>query len=319
MEISDGNPTTNQLRSGITEEEIRLAVDESGYPLQVFVADGLRESFSVSEEWAYIDRDTGELRSMDLRADKHLYDLKDHPRVRPILTLLLECKQSDLPYVFFESKPDRFLFSHPVLNGLRNSKINIATDDSTSSWTYPVIAALGLSKHPFQRAPKTSKTFSKCARRGRKIELSGTDAYSHLIRPLVKAIDHLAAAEKPPDTAVYFDAHLSVALGVLDAPMLAARSGPNGTVLELVPWVRVFRHEYKENVDWTERNQEWGVDVVHRDYFKVYLERNLMPFAAEFARRVLHHGDEIANGKAFVSGMEKDDSTDLDSRLRPRK
>jgi hypothetical protein len=320
MKIGDANPTTNQIGAGISEEEIRVAVDESGYPLQIFVADILRQSFGVSEEWAFIDRDTGELRSMDLRADKLLFDfnLINQRRVRPILTILAECKQSDLPYVFFESEAPPLLIDHPVVIGLRNSTITIATDDSRASWALSVILALGLSDHKFQHAPKTSKMFSKCVRRGRKIELSGIDAYSHLIRPLVKAINHLATTERPSEQAVYFDAHLSVAVGVLDAPMLAAQSGPEGTVLELVPWVRVLRHEYDKS-DPVEKDRQWVLDVVHRDYFKAYIEQNLQPFAEEFASRVLRHGEEIATGKAFAAGMEKNSWTDLESRLRARK
>ena len=322
MKVSSENPITNQIGPGISEDVIRSAVDESGYPLQTFVADILRTSFMIAEEWAYVDRDTGELRSLDLRAHRMLFDrelINPQPRVRPALDLLIECKQSELPYVFFESHVQHHLLEHPVVYGLHESSILITTDDSKSSWNFHIGIALGLHLHPFQDAPKVAKTFSKCVRKGSKLELSGTDAYSHLILPLVKAIDHLGIAEKPTDTAIYFDAHLSVALGVLDAPMLVARAETGGTVLELVPWVRVIRHEYANKKYKHNRDRHWVVDIVHKDYFKQYLESKLEPFAAEFAERVLRHPTEIATAKAFVPGMEHDSWHDIESRMQAKR
>ncbi len=319
MDSGRDNPATNQLSAGVTEGAVRSAVDESGYPLQVFVSDLLRNAYFVQEEWAYVDRDTGDLRSMDLRARKSLFDLQSQPRVRPVLNLLIECKQSELPYVFFESKGSPRSFEHPVIHGLHKSSISIITDDSRSTWNFSIVRALGLTEHPFQLAQKTSRTFSKCVRKGQKLELSGTDAYSHLILPLVKALEHLGSLEKPVETAVYFDAHLSVALGILDAPMMTARSEPGGTVLEFAPWVRVIRHEYASSEFKHARDRHWMVDVIHKDFLKEYLELHLEPFANEFAKRVLRHPTEIATSRAFASGMEQNSWTDIEARLRPGK
>jgi hypothetical protein len=107
MEINHENPPTNQIGPGLSEETVVSAVEESGYPLQVFVSDLLQEKYHVEEEWSYLDRDSDGLRALDMRASMQLYDWKDfkeQPRVRPSLDLLIECKQSELPYVFFESK-----------------------------------------------------------------------------------------------------------------------------------------------------------------------------------------------------------------------
>ncbi len=313
------NPLANRLGSGLTEEMLRSAVEESGYPLQTFVGNVLRDSYSVDEEWAYIDRDSGEVRTMDMHAWKFLFDWNNQPRVRPTVNLLIECKQSDLPYVFFKSDSPQFVFDHPVICGLGHSGIEIATDDSGSTWVLPVINALGLHDHDFQRAPRFSKTFSKCVRKGAKVELSGTDAYSHLILPLVKALSHFRTDSKPPDTAVYFDAHTCIGLGVLDAPMVIATSDKTGTALEFSPWVRIARHDYEGEEGKPNRHHYWVIDIVHKDFLRTYVDSALGPFVNDFGERVLRHTQEIATGRGFASGMEADSWNGLDERLKPKR
>jgi len=102
MEQSANNPTANILGSGVTEADLAEAIRHSGYPLQTVIANYLRNRFMVQEEWGYVDRDTRELRTIDILAQDRLYDLSaEQPYARPILNLIIECKQSDLPFVFF--------------------------------------------------------------------------------------------------------------------------------------------------------------------------------------------------------------------------
>jgi hypothetical protein len=148
--------------------------------------------------------------------------------------------------------------------------------------------------------------------------LSGTEAYSGLVLPLIKGIHHLRIAEQPVETAWYFDAHLVLALGVLDAPMIAVSIENGITVLTLIPWVRVLRHEYLEDAEQWERDHLWAVDVVHKDFLTTYLQAHVLPFAQRFSERVLRHTTELATGKGFVSGMGKDCWSPIEGRLRPR-
>src|SRR5512141_1401562 len=104
LEIAKDNPLSNCLNQGVTEEQVVAAVTKSGYPLQTFVGDLLRsrryvpeEPFYVQEEWSYIDPDDRKLRSLDLLAELRLHGWNPQPRVRPSLSLLIECKQSTLP------------------------------------------------------------------------------------------------------------------------------------------------------------------------------------------------------------------------------
>lgn len=319
MKQTPGNPPSNQLGPGLNTDQVRNAVDKSGYPLQTVVSTMLRRSFGVQEEWSYLDRDSGELRSTDIRAAQPLFEWREpQPRVRPQLTLLVECKQSQLPYLFFESEPPRSLLDHPRIVGLHKSTIQVSTDDDASTWTFTIIHALGLQEHAFQTTPVFCNTFSKCVRKGSELELSGAAAYGGLVLPLIKALEHLGTAEAPPATAWYFDGHLSIGLGVLDAPMIVARANPTATELELIPWVRVLRHEYSKEGDHLERDRLWAIDVVHRDYLETYLTVHLAPFAKEFATRVLAHPTEVATGQAFAAGMGADSWTAVEERLKPR-
>lgn len=129
-------------------------------------------------------------------------------------------------------------------------------------------------------------------------------------------------AEKPIDTAQYFDGHLTVALGVLDAPMVIARSESTGTELELSPWIRVDRHEYASGQDKFHRDRNFAIDIVHKDFLSTYLEQHLMPFANVYAERILRHGEELAVSEALVPGLSnllvQNDWDAIESRMTVR-
>lgn len=320
MKQSANNPSTNQLGNGLSEEAIATAVEKSGYPLQTIIANALRQSFHVQEEWSYLDKDTKELRAIDILAGKQLFDITDQQsRVRPILNLLIECKQSSLPYIFFLSPTKSWKLNFPVLAGIFHQNIRITTDDDPSSWIFPVLNALELHNHQFITETEYSTTFSKCVRKGSNLELSGSESFHGLVLPLIKSLYHFEVAEKPRDTFVYFDAHLSISIGVLDAPMIGVRSQEKSNNLVLLPWVRVLRHEYFEDPYSIDKSKVFAIDIVHKDFFQQYLDNHVLPFAKEFAKRVIKHQEVVATGKGFVSGMARVGGEDIESRLEPKK
>src|SRR5690606_23735306 len=184
--------------------------------------------------WSYIDRDTSELRSIDLCVELRLHGWEPQPRVRPCLNLLIECKQSTMPFVFFEACNQGGEFrDFPVIAGLRSDKIIVKTDDDPSSWIFPICTALELDEDDFYLDPTVSHTLSKCVRKGAELELSGTDAYNSMVLPLVKATQHFRHSEHPIKTAQYFDLHLAVPIAVVDAPMASVGSNME---LRTVEW-----------------------------------------------------------------------------------
>lgn len=321
MDTAPDNPTTNKIAPGVSEQSLAEAIEKSGYPLQTVVARTLRKSFSVQEEWSYIDGDSQEQRTLDIHAWRPLYDPMAEgvqPRVRPTLNLLIECKQSVLPYVFFLSDSKPWLPDFPSLAGLAKNHIKITTDDDPSSWILDILQVLGLDAHAFLTSPRYSSTFSKCVRKGQELVLSGSESYNGLVLPLTKSVAHFQSAERPPSTAVYFDAHLVIGIGVVDAPMVGVIVGEKSASLTLVPWVRVTRHESFQAEHASERNKLRAVDIVHRDYLTAYLQEAVMPFATDFATLALKHQLPIANCEAFVAGMGKDSWGDIVSRLQPK-
>jgi hypothetical protein len=325
MDHSPENPSANQLGPGLTEDQILGAVVKSGYPLQTVVGDLLRAKFSatkgmfqVEEEWSYVDRDTKDLRTIDLLAELRLHDWDPQPRVRPHLNLLIECKQSLLPYIFFETSKIHGLMDFPTIAGLRKDKIVIASDDDPSTWTYTVPHALDLERDAFHTTPRACHTLSKCVRKGAEIELSGSDAYNGLVLPLVKSLQHFVHANRPGDTAWYFDCHATLAVGVLDAPMISVSVGPAGPVLTAVPWIRILRHEYEEEAERFDHEQLRIIDVVHKDFLGTFLDQHLVPFSKRFAERVLRHPTELATGVAFVPDMGAHGWDPIESRMKPR-
>lgn len=325
MNYAPHNPRENTLGAGITEDQIISAVAKSGYPLQTIVGDILRSPqpsrerrFSVQEEWSYLDRDTQELRSMDLVAELRLHDWNPQPRVRPQLDLLIECKQSSLPYIFFQTSRRPFLTAFPTVAGLRKDEIIITTDDDPSSWAFSVVRALDLHKDPFQTSPPFCHTLSKCVRKGSDIELSGSDAYNGLVMPLVKAVQHFVQSRTPVDTAWYFDCHLTLAIAILDAPMISITVRGDGPAMTATPWLRALRHEYEPGTDRFRREKVRVIDVVHKEFLRSYLDDHLLPFADRFAERVLWHTTELATGMAFVPHMGASRGESIESRMRPR-
>jgi hypothetical protein len=318
MNSSADNPAANVLGAGLDELKVTNAVEKSGYPLQTVVREILEEDFYSENEWCYVDRDSKDLRAIDIRAHRRLHDWGDgeQPRVRPNLELLVECKQSQLPYVFFLCNGGATCSLE--LAGLRSPDVTLTTDDDLSTYNFSPLGVLDLDDDPFHRVPAYSSSFAKCVRKGAELELSGTEAYSGLILPLIKAVQHLRAAEHPVPTAWYFDARLVLAVGVLDAPMIAATVKSGATTLTLVPWVRVSRHEYLEGVDKWHRERVWHVDVVHKEFLSVFLKTHVLPFAGRFCERVLRHTHELATGEGFASHLGKDWSSPMEPRLRPR-
>ncbi|EGQ9284010.1 hypothetical protein F7U74_21845 [Vibrio vulnificus] len=312
------NPETNKLNEGLSEDQILDAVRVSGYPLQSVIYEKLSDKFHIQEEWSFIDSDSNEERAIDLIAQLNLYDyVEPQHRVRPSLNLIIECKQSDMPYVFFLTKDNPRTPKYPVFAGLPSNNIVLTTDDDASSWSFSILQALELSEHPFLRKSTVScNTFSKGARKGSKIELSGSQPYQGLVLPLLKATSYFEMCEKPVDTAMYFDCHLTVPIGIIDGPMVGIRTDGNDNSVEMVPWVRVLRHQASKD---DHRTNTGAIDIVHKDFFDEYIEEHLIPFATEFSRLAIKHQHVLCKGKGFASGLGEDSWNNIESRLTEKK
>lgn len=218
-------------------------------------------------------------------AEKYLYNPEEiQKHVRPTLDLLIECKQSELPYIFFLDNEGTYQYNFPVISGLLHDNVCVSSNDTISEYIFPFDSLLGMDKHKFiTQEPQFCLSFSKCTRKGKDLELSGTEAYNGLILPLTKAVDSFKKTKMPPRTAYYFDIHLTIPIGIVNAPMIGV-------------------------------NISYAIDIVHSDYLETYINRHLLPFANEFSEKLIRHQHIIATGEGYVKEIEKNHSN-IESRL----
>lgn len=145
MNQSESNPPENKLPAGIKEAELTRSITTSGFPLQGVVAHHLKANYRITEEWSYIDRDTEVLRSLDVFAFRYL---TAEDRVTPFAAILIECKSSIHPYVFFQNAVDN-PFPFPTLCGLRRVDIRQRTGREGTHQECKAASILGLNETPF--------------------------------------------------------------------------------------------------------------------------------------------------------------------------
>jgi len=190
MRTSPENPTNNQIPAGVDLAELTASIELSGYPLQGIVASKLSSSFGVTEEWGYIDRDTQEHRNLDIFAYHSLADDLNLP-VQPSLVLLIECKRSRFPYIFFQRTTNQPIRHFPAIAGLPYGRVQIYEQNGNRMREEIGAVALGLNRHSFVDAgPPTCSAFCRANLNGKKVDLSGSETYNSIVLPLGKALDH---------------------------------------------------------------------------------------------------------------------------------
>jgi hypothetical protein len=190
---TDDNPDSNCLKEGVTDAQVETAVRASGYPLQRVVAEQLLGVFQVTEEWGYVDRETTERRALDVFAFKRL---RETTRLWVDLALLVECKRSDLPFVFFAAAAPRVPREFPVVAGLRGKapELHVTSVGSTST---PASRFLGLHDFPFVSGGATTcSAFTRAERKGKELDLSGSVPFSQVVMPLISALKHFLGLQK---------------------------------------------------------------------------------------------------------------------------
>lgn len=293
MDKSPDNPSGNRLASGISEPNLIRAIESSGYPLQGVVASKLQAEFGVTEEWGYIDRDTKEPRSLDVFAFKKLPDDGD---LQPHLVLLIECKRSIHPYIFFKNVVDREIPLFPKITGLARKSTTVNESSGRRSSATSGASILGLAELPFVRpGPPHCSAFAKAVAKGDKVTLSGSSPFNSLILPLVKAYDHASSLYTTDGNSARLYPTLILCVGVLDAPLLLVNSPSQASTPVLAPWVRVSRQEAHPD-HYRIRYVHYVVDVVHVDFFDEFVSNHLMPFVDEFVSRAQKQKPILFNG-----------------------
>jgi hypothetical protein len=297
VDQSPNNPAGNKLGPSINESNLVRAIQRSGYPLQGVVADKLKQHFDLAEEWGYIDRDTKEHRTLDILATKRIFAER---AIQPGLALLIECKRSTNPYVFFRDVTDREIQGFPKIGGLTANTMFLKELDGNRVLQTTGAETLGLTEIPFVRpGPPHCSAFAMATAQGDKVQMSGDDPYKSLILPLTKAMDHAATLYQAGDHPTSLYPTMILCIGIIDAPVLVV-DNPRDATPALTPWVRVPRQEARADRPWRSHIY-YVVDVVHADYFDEFISGHLIPFFDEFASRADKLSSVLLRGGAVRS------------------
>ncbi|HYT44268.1 MAG TPA: hypothetical protein VEP90_18205, partial [Methylomirabilota bacterium] len=231
--------------------------------------------------------------------------------------LVIECKQSELPFVFFITDQKLFVPNFPLIAGLGRDYISIISDANKTTYEFSILNALSLRQDDFFiKHPTFSNKFSKCERRsGGDLSLSGQETFHGIIYPLLKAMHHLKRAVKPIN-ASFFACHFILAMAVLDAPMVGVVVTRDSHKPVLLPWVRVIKHETDAAPNFQHMNNVFAFDIVHKDFLAAYIHKHVLPFSGRFAELVLKHQKVLANGTAYISDMRSINSDTLEKYLQ---
>ncbi len=297
------NPTSNALPPSVPAADLVRAVASSGYPVQTVIAKSLTPDFAVVEEWGYVDRESNEHRALDIHAYRSLVKEGIQSHLHPDVVLLIECKRSDLPFVFFEAAVPTIPRDFPSAFGFRSADFSLVVAGKGSRDTPPA-EFLRLSEFPFVgKGPTICNSLTKVDKPG-KIELSGETPFRSIVMPLASARDHWAQMRSSGGQQQTYYPSLTLTVCVLDAPMVLAAGTPESPELQLAPWVRVVRQEaHRGHVSF--RYRHYVVDFVHRAFFDTFLTQHVMPFAEAFAERLQTGHEIVLRGSGTVPDWEK--------------
>jgi hypothetical protein len=335
MEEHVDNPSTNVLGPGVSPDDLKAAIERSGYPLQSTVVDLVlaqmsddKYDWSVQEEWAFLDADASQVRQLDAfisceirfpDSDRHEVGQPRDPRnhLRARLDLLIECKQSELPYVFFVRESVQCL--GPELAGLPHSELSLRSGpDEPPGMVMSYFDVLGLGNLTLAWPEFTAVAMTRAHRKGKALELSTEEAYRGLSLPLMKALQHYLSIVQVKPEHLFFNIRTVLPLVVLRAPIVAVHMEADGPHLEAVPWVRVARTEPADQSRhfWLTSELRF-FDVVHVDYLSSYVSLALGT-AEEIGERARRFAIPIITGTAVLPIDDADDAKSSESEQKPR-
>jgi len=292
---SDINPAENRLKPGINEGSLLDAIDTAGYPLQSVVASKLLAQFRVTEEWGYVDSESKQHRSLDVFGFRVCSEGSEDAGFPCTAAILVECKRSRAPFIFFKRVSEALIPQYPHVAGLGAGLRSLQTTTLLKITSVPLSSILGLNDTPFVAAPPARcSALARAELNGDKVRLSGDDAYNSVVLPLVKATRHAESLYNGAGKKGSRLLTLILPIAVIDAPMLLVETPQTSRDPVASPWLRIVRQEAREG------DQGWyrwdAIDAVHIGFLDAYLSDHLLPFLRTFASRVVRQKDVLRQG-----------------------
>ncbi|MFF0572382.1 hypothetical protein ACFYT7_32750 [Streptomyces sp. NPDC004041] len=310
-------PEFAQLNNGMNPDDLKEAISRSGYPFQARAAASLRsrlanhfDDVNIQEEWEYTDSETQQARSVDIFADIGVLNFDRRVYKSPLmpifcrLNLIIECKQSENPYIFFlRDAPPEGAPSFPEMLGPIKEEVKVFARNNEgevrdSATVLGVRDLLGFYEFDFVLPPLPyAVSLAKAVRNRSKLEITGEETYRSLTYPLLKAVDHLKATVQSGSPSELQERFI-VPIAVVRAPMIGSVfSGEGEQRLISLPWVRVSKME-PARISVAGKNSGAVIryyDVVHESYLDTYVDV-LAEALIDISRRVMEHPSELRHG-----------------------
>lgn len=263
-----------------TPEQVLDALDRSGHLLEQQVASDLVGlGYSVTTGRAFIDKDEGKSREVDVYAVKWLMN-DEARRVRLAVHLLVECKKTSAPFAFLTRPvPRRSRPPEEVLITLHSREERFEEEGRTYIRHAPTFEVLGLSKEYWGTAdPVKAVHISRLDRKGGEWNASNTGVFDSLTWPLAEAVRAFKAPYRNPNRG--FDAArdwsyvmLFVPIVVVGSKLFAADGTSASPEAKEVPHVRLHRELNGKGFQ-----GEFSIDFVQRDAFVEFVRDTVDAF-----------------------------------------
>jgi len=291
MREAPGNPRGNRLGQGAAATQLINGIKSSRYSLQGRVARALwAQKLEVHEEWPFIDPATGRRRNLDALA----WSTSNLAQGVDVSTyMLIECTKSKLPHVFFQDPANEKPREFPMVASVRETFRLEGRQGEVLSAQH----MLGLDTLPFVCVPRLSSVFASVVEQT--TQLSGTSSHRTLVDPLTSAATHLNQALHARECEHLHPAVILL-IAVVDAPMVLVTEPGNEDDPMMTPWVRVRRDRVIGCDD-----PEFGIDVVHADYFETFVSTVVPPFSIMFGERILERSSAFSNGMVSLEDAQR--------------
>jgi hypothetical protein len=263
-----------------------------------------RAGFSIQEEWSFIDEESSTVRQIDAlvawQPDRN-YQTEDKfsdPSnwINVELAFLIECKQSELPYVAL-TRETAGSCRIPILLGLPCDNIQLIPrenpDLSIGMSAYDALAIWDLG-FP---SPALAVSIAKAHRKGGKdLELSGEETYRSVTLPMLKALDYYKKTSTPREGQIYHTVRLVFPIVVVRAPLVGVRVQGGEVELRDLQWTRLLRSEPESGQRWDSNTS--GIDIVQYEYLPSYAQA-AKAAVIDAAARIKSFSAQLLTGKAM--------------------
>jgi hypothetical protein len=269
-------------------QTILAALREAGWLLEQETQTALREaSFEVVPGFAFPDPDDGSVsREIDVFGQKTIH-IDEALRVMVRVSVLVECKQSRMPYVLIGRATDDSVRNRPrAENTLRFPSVEVRRDGegtgSVTTYSVPGHQYLGLDQaagspwtDPFEANQMTRLDFSR-----KRWEANNETIFTSLVYPLAKAVTHLdkhlrqlmdmSLSTHDPSRYRWAYADFRFPVVVTSSPIYSVNVGEEPIEPRPVPWGTMTRHIRTQSVDGL-----FHVDVVSYEHLPAYLDERV--------------------------------------------